>query len=287
MDVGLANKRALVLAGTSGLGRATASALALEGARVALCGRDAGKASAVAAEIAMEASTALKASAARETGAAHGAGAAHGTGPAQVVGFGADVRAARDIDRLVADAVDALGGLDILVSNAGGPPSGGFDALDDDAWDAAYSLTLMSVVRAVRAALPHLRRAGGGAILALASSSVKRPIPNLTLSNAFRPAVQALCKDLATGLASEGIRVNVLSPGRIATDRTNELDETRAAKQGVDVESIREASRRTIPLGRYGRVEEFGRVAAFLVSDAASYVTGQSLLVDGGLVTSL
>ncbi len=269
MDVGLANKRALVLAGTSGLGRATASALALEGARVALCGRDAGKASAVAAEIAVEAS------AARETGAA------------QVVGFGADVRDARDIDRLVADAVDALGGLDILVSNAGGPPSGGFDALDDDAWDAAYSLTLMSVVRAVRAALPHLRQAGGGAILALASSSVKRPIPNLTLSNAFRPAVQALCKDLATDLASEGIRVNVLSPGRIATDRTNELDETRAAKQGVDVESIREASRRTIPLGRYGRVEEFGRVAAFLVSDAASYVTGQSLLVDGGLVTSL
>ncbi|MFO7546613.1 MAG: SDR family oxidoreductase [Trueperaceae bacterium] len=263
MDVGLGNKRALVLAATSGLGRATAAALAADGAHVALCGRDAARAAATAAAIARE------------------------TGAARVVGFGADVRDADDVTRLVADTVDALGGLDVLVLNAGGPPSGGFEALDDDAWDAAYALTLMSVVRTIRVALPHLRQAGGGAILALASSSVKRPIPNLTLSNAFRPAVQALCKDLATSLAPDGIRVNVLSPGRIATDRTNELDETRAAKQGVDVETIRDASRRTIPLGRYGRVEEFGRVAAFLVSDAASYVTGQSLLVDGGLVTSL
>lgn len=263
MDLGLATKRALVLAGTTGLGRATAEAIATEGAAVALCGRDAARSEAVAAEIA-----ALP-------------------GATRVVGFGADVRRADEIERLVEGAVDALGGLDVLVTNAGGPPAGGFDVLDDDAWGAAYHLTLMSVVRAIRAALPHLRGAGGGAVLALASSSVKRPIPNLTLSNAFRPAVQALCKDLATSLAPEGIRVNVLSPGRIATGRIEELDQAQARREGIDVDVVRAQSRRSIPMGRLGDVAEFGRVAAFLVSDAASYVTGQSLLVDGGLVTSI
>lgn len=262
MDLGLTGKRALVLAGTSGLGRATATALAAEGAHIALCGRGAEGAEAAANEIA----------------AATGA---------RVLGYACDVSSAPQLEALVEQAATALGGLDVLIANAGGPPAGGFDALDDSTWAAAFDLTLMSVVRSVRLALPHMRAAGGGAIVVIGSSSVRSPIPNLTLSNTYRPAVQALCKDLATTLAPEGVRVNVVSPGRIDTPRIRELDAKAAQRDSISAEEVRARTVKSIPLGRIGRVEEFGAVAAFLASPAASYVTGASLLVDGGLVTSL
>ncbi|HKI56063.1 MAG TPA: SDR family oxidoreductase [Trueperaceae bacterium] len=262
MDLGLTGRRALVLAGTSGLGLGTVRVLASEGAAVVLCGRDADRAAAAAAEVS------------KATG---------GT----VTGLQADVAAAAEVERLVAESAERLGGLDILVTNAGGPRPGSFEALDDDAWAGAVELTLMSVVRSVRAALPFLRRSPGGTVLALASSSVKAPIANLTLSNVLRPAVQALVKTLSLELAGDGIRVNCLSPGRVLTPRILQLDEARAEREGKSVDEVRQASVAGIPLGRLGDVEEFGRVAAFLVSDAASYMTGTSVLVDGGMVRCL
>ncbi len=262
MDLGLEGRRALVLAGTSGLGLATARALAAEGCAVALCGRELARAEHAARDVA------------EVTGG-------------RVLGLQADVSDAAQVERLVADAAGALGGLDILVTNAGGPPPGTFDALTDDAWAGAVELTLMSVVRSIRAALPHLERSQAAAVLALASSSVKAPIPNLTLSNVLRPAVQALVKTLSLELAGRGIRVNTLSPGRVLTPRITQLDEARAKREGSSVDAVREASVKAIPLGRLGDPDEFGKVAAFLVSDAASYMTGSSVLVDGGAVRCL
>lgn len=262
MNLGLDGKRALVLAASSGLGLATALELAREGAVVALCSRDPERAERAAASIR------------EETGA-------------RVEAHAADVADAAALARLFAAVERDLGGLDILVCNAGGPPAGGFSALDESQWDAAYQLTLQSVVRSVRLALPLFDPESGGAVLAIGSSSVERPIPNLLLSNVFRPAVWALCNHLAGELAPRGIRVNLLSPGRILTDRTEQLDRARAERTGQDLEAVRAASIAAIPLGRMGSPAEFGRVAAFLCSDAASYITGSSVLVDGGMVQNL
>lgn len=263
MDLGLTGRKALVLAGTSGLGRGTATALAREGAVVALCGRTLVRAQEVAGEI------------------------SDSTGNAAVVGLQCDVTNAGDLARLFDQAATELGGLEVLMANAGGPPAGDFAALSDATWAQAFELTLMSVVRSVRLALPHMRAAGRGSIVVIGSSSIKVPIRNLTLSNAFRPAVQALCKDLATSLAPEGVRVNMVSPGRIDTPRIRELDGKAAEREGTSLDEVRARTVGSIPIGRIGSVDEFGRVAAFIASDAASYVTGTSLLVDGGLVTSL
>lgn len=262
MNLELEGKLALVTAGSAGLGYATAHALAAEGAKVVLCSRDQGRAGDAAKRIASE------------TGA-------------EVHGFAADVSDEQSLTRLFEEVSHRLGGLDVLVCNAGGPPFGGFAAIGEDQWSSAFSLTLMSVVRSVRLALPLMRARGGGAILALGSSSVKQPIPNLLLSNVFRPAVQGLCKSLADELGPEGIRVNMLSPGRILTERIQALDEDRARREGKSVEEVKAATVATIPLGRLGRPDEFGNAAAFLVSGAASYLTGVSLIVDGGLVKAL
>lgn len=262
MDLGLTGKRALVLAASSGLGRASATELAREGARVAICSREQARADAAAQEIASE------------TGA-------------EVLAFECDVSDAASLEALFESATSALGGLDVLVTNAGGPPFGNFETLSEDDWDRAYALTLQSVARSARLALPHFREAGGGSILALASSSVVQPIPNLLMSNVFRPAVRALCKHLSEEFASDGVRVNVLSPGRVHTERTEALDASRAERTGKSIEEVRAETVAKIPLGRLGRTEEFGRVAAFLSSDAASYLNGVHLLVDGGMVRAL
>lgn len=262
MNLGLEGKLALVTAATGGLGYATAKALAGEGARVALCGRDEGRARAAAEQISSE------------TGG-------------EAVGFAADVSRAADLERLFAGVQAHLGGLDILVSNAGGPPPGGFEALDESKWDLAYGLTLQSVVRSVRLALPLMRARGGGRVLTVVSSSVKRPLPNLLLSNVFRPAVQGLCKSLSVELAGDNIGVNCLAPGRIETERINQLDAALAERQGRPFEAVREGSLKEIPMGRLGEPDEFGRVAAFLCSDAARYITGSTVFVDGGAVTCL
>lgn len=262
MNLGLDGKRALVLAASSGLGRGTALELAREGARVALCSRDRERADSAAQAIG------------EETGASIGA-------------YVADVADEHALTRLFGEVEGDFGGLDILVCNAGGPPPGDFGGLDEARWDAAYQLTLQSVVRSVRLALPLFDREVGAAVLALGSSSVERPIPNLLLSNVFRPAVWALCNHLAAELAPDNIRVNMLSPGRILTDRTEQLDRAKAERSGQSLEAVRAASLAAIPLGRLGTTEEFGRVAAFLCSDAASYITGSSILVDGGMVRCL
>lgn len=263
MDVGLKGKRAIVLAASSGLGFATANALAAEGARVALCSRERGRAGSAAERI---------------RGAHAGA---------EVHAFAADVSDAESLEGFFEAATAALGGLDILVCNAGGPPAGGFTSLTETQWQAAYDLTLMSVVRSVGLALPHLREAGGGRILTIVSSSVKRPLPNLLLSNVYRPAVQGLCKSLSLELAADNIQVNCLAPGRIATERIEELDRARAARLGTTFEEVQAESIAQIPMRRFGDPTEFGSVAAFLCSPAASYINGSTILVDGGSVDCL
>lgn len=262
MNLGLENKRALVLASSSGLGQAVATELAREGARVAICSRDLGRVQETAKTIEKETS-------------------------GNVHAFEADVTQDASIGKLITDTVAALGGLDILVCNAGGPPPGNFEALTEDKWDHAYQLTLQSVVRSIRHALPHLEKANDAAILAIASSSIKRPIPNLLLSNVYRPAIHALTNALADEFASKGIRVNCLAPGRIGTDRVDELDQAKAKRLGKTFEEVREASLKTIPMGRLGEPAEFGRIAAFMLSPAASYLTGSSIIADGGMVRAL
>jgi 3-oxoacyl-[acyl-carrier protein] reductase len=175
-------------------------------------------------------------------------------------------------------------GVDVLVANAGGPPPGGFADTDDDAWSAAFDLVVMSVVRAVRAALPSMVERGRGRVVVIGSSSVVSPLPSLVLSNVLRPALAGLVASLAQEVAPHGVTVNLVAPGRFDTDRVRMLDERRAAAAGTSVEAFRRAAEDGIPIGRYGRAEELGAVVAFLASDGAAYLTGQSILLDGGLV---
>ncbi len=262
MDLGLQGKSALVLASSAGLGRAIALAFAREGADVTLFARRAAECRAVQAEI--------KAATGRDAHAVTG-----------------DLTKAADISAAVDGAVARFGRLDILVNNCGGPPAGTFDSFDDAAWQAAFELTLLSYVRATRAALPHLRKAGRGWILSVVSTSAKAPLDLLLLSNVFRTGVTGLTKTLAIELGPQNILVNALGPGRVATDRLAQLDGARAARTGTTPEQVRAANEKTIPLGRYGEPDEFARTAVFLCSPANSYVTGQTLLVDGGVTRAL
>ncbi|MFM1654064.1 SDR family oxidoreductase [Brevibacillus sp. B_LB10_24] len=265
MDLGLTGKRALVTAASQGLGRAIATELAREGCKVVISSRREDTLQEVAEEIC------------QITGAA----------PGSVTGIAADVTKAEDIRQLVQRANDILGGIDILVTNAGGPPAGTFDKLTDEMWQDAFQLNMMSVVRLIRETLPIMRSQGGGRILNVSSSSVKQPIANLMLSNAIRTGTMAMLKTLAAEVAPENIQVHNLAPGRIFTERVKTLDQISAERQGIDVESVKTQEQARIPMGRYGQPEEFGRVAAFLLSSANSYMTGQTVFVDGGSVRSL
>lgn len=262
MDLGLEGKTALVTAASKGLGRAIATELAREGARVVISSRDEGALARAAAEIGSE------------TGA-------------EVDYRTADLASGEEIDALVAHAVDRFGGVDVLVNNTGGPPTGNFADLDDAAWDLAFRQIILSLVRCVRGVLPSMRGRGGGRIVNVASSSVKQPIDNLLLSNTFRAGLAGLAKSLSLELAPDGILVNTLGPGRILTGRTEAVDAGQAEARGVSVEEVRGEFATRIPLGRYGTPEEFARVAAFLASPANGYVTGQAVLVDGGMVRAL
>jgi len=254
MDLGLTGRRFLVGGASHGLGAATARALAAEGARIA--GASRGRQALTDAmqplggvPIAVDMSTP--------------------DGPASAV------------DR----AVEALGGLDGLLVNTGGPPQGSFATLDEAAWERAIAGTLLSSIRLIRAALPHLREGQDPAIAVILSSSVREPIPGLVTSNVLRPGLVGLIKSLVGEIAP--IRINGVAPGRFDTERVRDIDATRAAETGLSFEAVREQMRGRIPLGRYGDPDEIGRVIAFLLSPAASYLDGAILAVDGGMMRSL
>lgn len=256
MDLGLKNKTALVTAASRGLGAATAWQLAREGARVALNARQPDRLEATAAAIR------------QATGA-------------EVVTVAGDVAAAAEA--VVAEAARHLGGLDIVVTNCGGPPPGRFDELDDAAWHTAVDLMLLSAVRLIRAALPHLRRSAAPAVLAITSYSVKQPLPNLILSNSIRLAVVGLIKSLALELGQAGIRFNSILPAFTETERVLELLTDRARRNGTTLEVEMQQQAAASALGRLAAPQEFANVAAFLCSPAAAYLTGVMLPVDGGM----
>jgi len=254
MDLGLTGARALIGGGSGGLGGAIAQALRDEGARTGLIGRSGEK---------------LQAAAERLGGTAVPADLATPDGPRQAVEA----------------AVTAFGGLDLLVVNSGGPPPGRFDELDEASWQAAIDGTLWSAIRLLRAGLPHLREGRNPAILVILSSSAREPIPGLTTSNLIRPGLAGLIKSLVTEIVP--VRINGLAPGRLQTDRIAQIDAALAASSNIPVEDIRKRTVERIPLGRYGDPLELGRVGAFLLSPAASYVTGAIVPVDGGMIRAL
>jgi 3-oxoacyl-[acyl-carrier protein] reductase len=258
MDLQLKDKRALVTGASRGLGYATARLLAQEGCQVALNSRSPEK----------------LAAAAKKMGAETGG---------RVTPLAGDVADPQTPAQLIAACVQALGGLDILVTNAGGPPPGQFEAFDDAAWQKAVEMSLLSHVRLIRAALPHLRKSPAASVLAVASYSVKQPIPNLVLSNSVRAATVGLIKTLALELGSTGIRFNAILPGWTETERVTELMASRAKANGTTIDEEIAKQTKDSPLGRMARPEEFANAAAFLVSPAASYITGVMLTVDGGM----
>lgn len=258
MDLELKGKVALVVASSKGLGKAIAKQLALEGCDVMLTSRNAEQLALAQKEI--------------ETVA---------TG--KVDSCPCDITICGDIQRLVAATRVRLGDINILVNNAGGPPGGGFDQVDDDAWQQAFELNLLSYVRLIREVLPDLKKQGGR-IINVTSASIKQPIPGLILSNVFRMGLVGLAKTLADELAPYNVLINTVAPGRIATDRTAYLDQFNADKRGVSKEQVVSEALQRIPLGRYGETGEFAKVVCFLASGASSYMTGSTITVDGGMI---
>ncbi len=258
MDLRLSDKIALVTAASKGLGKAVALRLAQEGAHVAVCARGEDDLTETCAEIE------------ERTGR-------------RTLALPADVSDPQAADMLVASTAERFGRLDMLITNAGGPPPGQFLDLNPEDWEAAIGLTLMSAVRLCYAAVPVMKAQDGGSILAMTSITVKQPLPNLVLSNSLRLAVTGLVKSLADELAPFGIRVNGICPGWTRTSRVEQLLRDRARRNDTDPENEAAGIAAAIPLGRMGTPEEFAAAATFLVSPAASYITGASLLVDGGM----
>ena len=258
MDLGLRGMRALVTGASRGLGYATARLLAAEGCSVAVNSRSLENASAAADRIRAETET-------------------------QAVGMAGDMVDPAVPEPLIRAAAEALGGLDILVLNAGGPPSGPFESFDDETWQRAVETTLLSKTRLVRAALPYLRKSDAASVLAITSYAIKQPIPYLVLSNSIRVAVAGLMKSLALELGAEGIRFNAILPAWTETERTVELMAARAQRNGTTPAAETEKQAAESVFGRMARPEEFAKSAVFLVSPAASYVTGVMFDFDGGM----
>jgi 3-oxoacyl-[acyl-carrier protein] reductase len=253
---------ALVCGASSGLGKAVATALAREGARVAVCARTAEKLEKAAEEI-------------------------RRTTSAEVIPVAADVSKPADVKAAVSKTVAHFGTLEILVCNAGGPPFGHFQDLPEDAWQKAVELNLLSTVHLCRAAVPHMRQAGWGRIINVTSFAAKQPHEGLILSNTARAGVLGFAKSLANEMASSGILVNTVCPGAFETERHIALTEKRAAQEGITVEEANRKRAREIPVGRFGKPEEFGDLVAFLASERAGYITGTAIQIDGGVVRSL
>ena len=262
MDLGLKDKVALVVASSQGLGRAVAEELAAEGSSLVVCSRSADRIAETATMIA------------DKTGA-------------HVLGVPGDVTSAIDVKRIVDAGFDRFGRIDILVTNAGGPPAGRFDQLSQEQWEAATRLTLFSVVELARAVLPRMKARRWGRILNITSIAVKQPVDNLLLSNSLRAAVTGFARTLANEVAADGITVNNILPGYTRTERLEELAHMMAEKQGITPGEFRSKWEQEIPMKRLGEPREFAALAAFLVSERASYITGTSIQVDGGWIKSL
>ena len=254
MDLGLKGRRALVTGASKGLGFGCAQALGAEGAEVFVVSRDQERIQAAAGKVGARGSLA------------------------------ADLARAEDCERAVAAAAAELGGLDILVVNAGGPPPGTFESTGLEDWSLGWELTLMSVVRLIKHALPHLRRSDQGRIVYLGSTSTREPIANILQSNAYRSAVVATLKTLSGEVARDGITVNHMATGNIDTDRITQIDQAVAERSGRPLEEVKQERLKNIPAGRLGNIEEYGAVCAFLCSRQAGYITGQTIAVDGGLL---
>jgi 3-oxoacyl-[acyl-carrier protein] reductase len=255
MDLELERRRAVVTGASRGIGRAIALALAAEGANVLAVARN--------QEKLQELTTA----------------SSRGT----IATRAADLSQSRDIEALAADLEQA----DILVFNTGGPPFGQAAEITDASWTAQFDAMFLSAIRLTRHALPGMRKRGFGRILLVVSSGVIQPIANLAISNAIRSAVVGWAKTLASEVAVDGVTVNCLAPGRIATDRVMEFDQNRARRESLSVEQVQKQSRANIPAGRYGEADEFAAVAAFLASPRSSYMTGGVLRIDGGMIRSV
>ncbi len=262
MDLGLDGRAALVGGASKGIGKAIAREFVMEGARVMICSRSAENLAAAAEEIRSE------------------------TGK-DVESAVCDMASHDDIKRTVAEAAEKLGRLDILVNNAGGPPTGTFQDLDERYWQHAIDQNLLSAVRATREALPHLKRSGSGRIINVTSVAVKQPVDGLILSNATRLAVVGMAKTLSRELAPEGITVNNVCPGNVATERLISLIEERAARQGQTLADAVSLEEGRVPMGFLGEAADVAGLVAFLASDRARYITGTTIQVDGGSTTAV
>ena len=258
MDLGIEGRVALLTGASRGIGYACALALAAEGVRVAICARGRAAVEAAARDIAAE------------TGG-------------EATAFVADVARPQDVDRLLSEVTEAMGGVDILLANNGGPPRGGFDALNDDHWQEGFDVTMMSTVRLIRGVLPGMRERQWGRVLSVVSSSVRQPVDRLELSNALRPGIVGLFKSLAVTMGKDNVLFNCVAPGRIMTERF--LAGSKNA--GMTEEAYAAKHQATVPLGRVGKPDEIADVVAFLASERASYINGATVIVDGGMIRSL
>jgi len=260
MDLGIGSRVAMVAAASKGIGLAAATALAREGCRVSICSRDAGALDAARVKILEEA-----------------------PGTAVHV-FPCDVTAAAELEAWHRAAAEALGPVDVLVTNTGGPPAAKFLDLSEEQWRRGIDLTLMNVVRLCRLVLPGMRERRWGRIIHLTSLTAKQPIALLTISSTLRAGLSALTKTMANEFSREGVLVNAVVPGHVLTARQVELNEIRSKQEGISIEDYALRVQQTIPIGRYGEPREIGEVVAFLASERASYISGATIQVDGGLI---